>query len=235
MNGEFEYYYNNVPEKGLCRNNLIYTSLLSKDQKTFCQWYYNDEKYHGGHNEVVDPDLMEEKWNREVKFLTLMRDHFPQHVPNFSIDYKNKKIYHDVDGVDFWEKSKCDQRNFSNVLPNWQEQLLEIMQAHAELGIFKYSLHPSSYFVVDNKLKSINYFFCYTDQDSLISLTDVMSHISINRRKDLLPKMAKLGINVTEPTPFLDIQMLAFESFKTDFPSDLMDQACIIYKNIMKI
>jgi hypothetical protein len=61
MNAQFEYYYNNVPGKGLCRNNLIYTSLISTDCKTFCQWYFNDENYHGGHNEVVDPALMEEK------------------------------------------------------------------------------------------------------------------------------------------------------------------------------
>ena len=30
-----EYYWNNVPGAGLCRNNLIYTSLISKDEKHF--------------------------------------------------------------------------------------------------------------------------------------------------------------------------------------------------------
>lgn len=235
MNSEFEYYYNNVPGKGLCRNNLIYTSLISQDRKTFCQWYYNDENYHGGHNEVVDPSLMEEKWHREVKFLSIMARHYPEHVPTiYSIDHINKKIYFDIDGVDFWEQAECSKSNYDAVLPNWKEQMLEIIQAHANLGIYKYSMHPSSYFVVDGKLKSINYFFCYTDNDPLISLTSVMSHISINRRKDLLPKMSALGIDVDQPTPFLDIQILAFESFKTDFPSDVMDAACSIYKNTIK-
>jgi hypothetical protein len=230
------YYYNNVPGKGLCRNNLIYTSLISTDFKTFCQWYYNDEQYHGGHNEVVDSSLMEEKWQREVKFLSIMSDTYPEHVPTIdSIDYTAKKIYLDIDGVDFWEAAKCDQNNFNSVLPDWKEQMLEIIQAHAKLGIYKYSLHPSSYFVVKGKLKSINYFFCYDNTDKEISLTDVMSHISINRRKDLLPKMAKLGIDINKPTSFFDIQKLAFESFKTDFPAEVMDRACSIYKNTMKI
>jgi len=40
MNTDFEYYYNFVPGKGMCRNNLIYTSLISPDGLTFCQWYY---------------------------------------------------------------------------------------------------------------------------------------------------------------------------------------------------
>ncbi len=178
MNTQFEYYYNNVPGKGLCRNNLIYTSLISKDRKTFCQWYYNDENYHSGHNEVVDPRLMEEKWHREIKFLTIMARHYPQHVPTIdTVDHINKKIYFDIDGTDFWEQAQCSQNNYDKVLPNWQEQMLEIIQAHASLGIYKYSMHPSSYFVVDGKLKSINYFFAYDKNDKTISLTDVMSHI----------------------------------------------------------
>lgn len=232
----FNYYYNNVPGKGLCRNNLIYTSLISKDRKTFCQWYYNDENYHGGHNEVVDPRLMEEKWHREIKFLTIMARHYPQHVPTIdTVDHINKKIYFDIDGADFWEQAQCSQNNYDKVLPNWREQMLEIIQAHASLGIYKYSMHPSSYFVVDGKLKSINYFFAYDSNDEKISLTDVMSHISINRRNDLLPKMSRLGIDVDTPTSFFDIQMLSFESFKTDFPADAMDEACSIYKHTMKI
>jgi hypothetical protein len=231
----FDYYYNNVPGKGLCRNNLIYTSLISKDRKTFCQWYYNDENYHGGHNEVVDPRLMEEKWHREIKFLSIMARHYPQHVPTIdTVDHINKKIYFDIDGADFWELSGCNKDNFDSALPNWREQMLDIIQAHASLGIYKYSMHPSSYFVVDGKLKSINYFFAYDKNDKTISLTDVMSHISINRRNDLLPKTTNLGIEINKPTPFFDIQMLAFESFKTDFPADVMDQACSIYKNTMK-
>jgi len=230
----FEYYYNNVPGKGLCRNNLIYTSLISKDRKTFCQWYYNDSGYHGGHNEVVDPILMESKWHREIKFLCTMAKHYPQHVPVIdTIDHINKKIYFDIDGVDFWEAAGCTN-NYNAVLPDWREQMLEIIQAHASLGIYKYSMHPSSYFVVDGKLKSINYFFCYTDDDEKISLTDVMSHISISRRQDLFPKMKAMGIDVDAPTDFLKIQQLAFESFKTDFPNDVMDAACTVYKNTIK-
>ena len=57
---KYDYYYNRVPGQGNQRNNLIYTSLMSEDQKTFVQWYYNDTEYHQGQNEVVDPSRMEE-------------------------------------------------------------------------------------------------------------------------------------------------------------------------------
>ena len=226
----FEYYYNNVPGKGLCRNNLIYTSLISKDRKTFCQWYHNDTDYHKGQNQVVDPGLMNEKWLREVNFITQMRNKFPDLVPNITnIDFVNKKIYLDIDGDDFWQQADPIKQDYDSVLPNWREQMLAIFKAHKALGIYKYSLHPSSYFIVDDQLKSINYFFCYRDQDPAISLRDVMSHISQDRQADLFPKMAAMGIDVDEPTPFKDIQLLAFESFKTNFPADFMDECKKLY------
>lgn len=230
MQTEFEYYYNNVPDKGQCRNNLIYTSLISKDRKTFCQWYYNDEGYHGGHNQVVDPVLMNEKFDREAHFLQLMKEHFPNLVPEFDIDFINKKVYLFIDGPDMWELAGCVGTDYSHVLPDWDTQMLKIFAAHKSLGLTKYSLHPSSYFIVDGKLKSMNYFFTYDRDDSPISLRSVMSHISEDRQKDLFPKMAAAGIDVDQPTLHQDIQILAFDSFKTNFRSDVMEKAKEIYE-----
>ena len=62
---KMKYYYNNVPGKGLCRNNLIYTSPINEDKTEFCMWFNNDTDYHKGQNEVVDPELMDIKFRRE--------------------------------------------------------------------------------------------------------------------------------------------------------------------------
>jgi len=229
MDAQYEYYYNNVPDKGLCRNNLIYTSLISKDKKVFCQWYYNDEGYHGGHNQVVDPILMDEKFERELKFLNIMAKEYPQHVPEFAIDYNERKVYLIIDGPDMWELAGCTGNDYSHVLPDWEEQMIEILQAHKDIGLYKYSLHPSSYFIVDGKLKSMNYFFTYNDEDSNISLRSVMSHISEDRQADLFPKMEAAGIDVDSYVPHKDIQLLAFDSFKTNFREDVMERAKEIY------
>jgi hypothetical protein len=230
MNTEFDYYYNNVPAKGLCRNNLIYTSLINKSKTLFCQHYVNDTEYHKGQNQVVDPSLMEEKWMREVNHITQMRNNFPDMIPKITqIDMYSKKLYMEVQGVDFWQQTLDNNCTYDDTLPNWREQMLDIFRAHKSLGIYKYSLHPSSYFVVDGKLKSINYFFCYRDIDPMISLRSVMSHISEDRQADLFPKMSAMGLDVDMPTPHKQIQMLAFESFKTNFPDDVMEEAKAIY------
>lgn len=230
MQTKFEYYYNDVPGKGLCRNNLIYTSLISEDRKTFCQWYHNDTEYHRGQNQVVDPNLMEEKWQRETEFLIEMAWKYPNFVPQIlEIDHREKKLYLRIDGVDFWQQAGPLEQNYDRVLPDWRDQMLGILTAHKSLGIYKYSLHPSSYFVVNGQLKSINYFFCYKDTDPKISLRSVLSHISEDRQRDLFPKMSAMGIDIDQPTAFNDIQLLAFESFKTNFPDDVMEAAKKIY------
>lgn len=230
MKYNFEYYYNRVPGKGLCRNNLIYTSLISQDRKTFCQWYHNDTEYHKDQNQVVDPSLMEAKWQREIEFITQMSQAYPDLVPKIlDIDSVDRKLYLEIDGPDMWELAGCQGTDYSKVVTDWDSQMLDIMRAHKSLGIYKYSLHPSSYFVVDGQLKSINYFFCYTDKDVEISLRSVLSHISEDRQQDLFPKMVSAGIDIDKPTKFIDIQYLAFDSFKTNFLDEVMNKAKQIY------
>ena len=229
---QFEYYYNHVPNIGKCRNNLIYTSLISSDKKTFVQWYHNDTEYHNGQNQVVDPEKMEEKWEREVKFIKIMQGSFPMHVPLIlDIDYNERKIYLQIDGPDFWEQSNCTTENYSNTLPSWQEQMLEIIKAHKFLGIYKYSMHPSSYFVVNGKLKSINYFFTYDQNEPEVTLQEHRSHISTERQYKMEGIMKSFCMNWDDKLPFHKLQILCFESFRSNYPSDFIDKALEIYKN----
>ncbi len=226
---QYEYYYNNVPGHGLCRNNLIYTSLISTDKKIFVQWYHNDTEYHQGQNQIVDPSQMEEKWLREVNYLTQMRNAFPELIPKITkIDLEAKKIYLEVDGPDFWEMAGCDVENYSKVLPDWQDQMLEIIKAHKSLGLHKYSMHPSSYFVVNGKLKSINYFFTYRSSEPNISIADVESHIYSSRQHEMRKHLDSLGIDWNTPQPWSVFDTLCWESFRSNYPADFIEKAkCI--------
>jgi hypothetical protein len=224
---QFEYYYNNVPGVGYkTRNNLIYTSLISADKKVFCQWYHNDSEYHKGQNQVIDPKLMDQKFNREVKYLTLMSNKFPNMVPKIlDIDISQKKIFLEIEGDDFWQQSLDRKCSFDLVASDWQEQMIEIFRAYRELGWYKYSLHPSSYFVVGGILKSINYFFTYSEGEGPITVRDHLSHISEQRRKEMKPKTDVMGIGWDEPQNLLTMQILTFESFRNNYPSDFIEKA----------
>lgn len=225
----FKYYYNNVPGNGACRNNLIYTSLMSEDEKLFCQWYYNDTDYHKGQNEVVDPVLMSYKWDREVKYLLLMEKHYPHLIPVIKdIDVDNRKIYLEVDGPDFWEQAGCLTENFDSVLPDWQDQMANIIQAHHSLGLYKFSMHPSSYFIVNNQLKSINYFFTYHKNEGPITIEDHLSHIHSTRQEKMVEYTTKMGISWVDPYPLDILEQLCWESFRSNYPENFIERVkCI--------
>ena len=222
---EYEYYWNNVPGIGLCRNNLIYTSLADKDLTTFVQWYYNDGEYHKGQNQVVDPALMDEKFKREVKYLSLMTKEFPNLVPEFELDVENKKIFLSIDGKDFWNRAGCLTENYNNVLPDWQDQMLEIIKAHKSLGVHKYSMHPSSYFVVNGKLKSMNYFFTYHEDEPCVSIAEVESHIYSTRQTEMRKHLESLGIEWNTPQPWDVMDKLCWNSFRTNYPTEFIEKA----------
>jgi hypothetical protein len=223
---KYNYYYNNVPGHGLCRNNLIYTSLISKDKKTFVQWYFNDGEYHKGQNQVVDPALMAEKFHRELHYLSNMAWHNPDMVPKIKeVNIPEHKIYLEIDGPDFWEQAGCDYNNFDNVLPNWREQMLDIIKAHSARGWHKYSMHPSSYFIVDGKLKSINYFFTYHKDEPNISIASVESHIYSTRQDEMRKNLDALGIKWDEKQPWSIFDKLCWESFRTNYPEDFIERA----------
>lgn len=225
----YEYYYNNVPGEGQSRNNLIYTSLMSTDKKVFVQWYHNDTEYHQGKNEVVDPELMDEKWRREVHYLTLMAARHPDLVPKIiDIDYTQRKIFLEVDGLDFWNRANCTTENYDSVLPNWQEQMLNIIQAHHKEDMYKFSMHPSSYFVVDGQLKSINYFFCYGKNEGAISIADHLSHIHSNRQEKMREHTERMGIDWFTPQPLDLLENLCWDTFRSNYPTEFIEKAkCI--------
>ena len=222
---DYEYYYNNVPGEGISRNNLIYTSLISADKKTFVQWYHNDTDYHKGKNQIVDPEKMDEKWRREIHYLHNMAYHFPNLVPEIlEVNVPERKIYLKIDGSDFWNKAGCNQANDNSVLPNWQEQMVEIIKAHMSHGWHKYSMHPSSYFLVDGQLKSINYFFTYHKDEPKISISEVESHIHSNRQEEMRKHLATLGIEWNIPQPWSVMDQLCWNSFSDNYPIDFIER-----------
>ena len=227
---KYNYYYNQMPGQEPWRNNLIYTSLISEDKKVFVKWYHNDTEYHKGQNQVVDPKLMDAKWDRELHFLSNMSYHNPDMVPKIlDVNVSERKIYLEIEGVDFWQRSLDADCNFDTVLVDWQEQMIAIIQAHKSLGLHKYSMHPSSYFVVDGKLKSINYFFTYKDTEPNISIKDVESHIYSTRQDEMRKHLSTLAIEWDKPQSWKVLDQLCWNSFSKNYPQEFIERVkCIL-------
>jgi hypothetical protein len=106
--------------------------------------------------------------------------------------------------------------------------MIEIIKAHKNLGIHKYSMHPSSYFVVDGKLKSINYFFTYRATEPNISIAEVESHIYTTRQDEMRKHLERLGIEWDTPQPWKVMDELCWASFSNNYPKEFIERVrCI--------
>ena len=220
------YYYNNVPGKGLVRNNLIYTSLINKEKTVFCKWYYNDTDYHKDKNKVVDPEIMDSKWERELKYLTFMSNHYPEYIPEIlEIDLQQRKIFLKIDGVDFWQQHYDNNCTFDQLLPDWQDQLVNLFKIYKENNFYKYSIHPSSYFIVNGKLKSINYFFCHSIDEKFLTINQIKSHISEERFDSAQLLLQKYSvIDFDQHIPLNVFNNIILDSFESNYPAGFIDK-----------
>ena len=100
--------------------------------------------------------------------------------------------------------------------------MLNIIQAHKARGWSKFSMHPSSYFVVDGVLKSINYFFTYSANEGPISIADHLSHIHTNRQAELIKYTESKGISWTDKQPLSLLEQLCWDSFSNMYPADFI-------------
>lgn len=220
-----DYYYNNVPGKGLVRNNLIYTSLINKEKTIFCKWYHNDSDYHKGKNKVVDPTVMDSKWERELKYLTFMAKNYPEYVPEIlDIDLSQRKIFLKIQGNDLWQQHYDYNCEFKDLIPDWQEQLIEMFKIYKNNNFYKFSVHPSSYFIIDGKLKSINYFFCHSEEEQYLTINQIKSHISEERFDSAQVLLQKYCItDYDQPIPLKVFNNVILDSFESNYPKGFID------------
>ena len=90
-------------------------------------------------------------------------------------------------------------------------------------------MHPSSYFVVDGKLKSINYFFTYKDTEPNISIKDVESHIYSIRQDEMRKHLSTLAIEWDKPQSWKVLDQLCWNSFSKNYPQEFIERVkCIL-------
>ena len=141
-------------------------------------------EYHKGHEQVVDPRLDGVQICKRKRFLSLDVDHKDPHQ-NYKNRSINQAIYFKIQGVDFGKKAHG--KKYEEVLAyDWEKQMLRILEKHKQLGIYKYSLHPSSYWVVDRELKML-IIFPYHNTENKITVKDhhLVSH-QLNVKNELM-------------------------------------------------
>jgi len=165
--------------------NMVYTPLENKENNILCMYFDHTNAY-----QTTDlaqwlperPDytkeLVDYVFYREVKYLTLFQD--KPWAPNIiEIDYNTKQIFIEWGGETL-NHIIYSGRNIVDVLPNWEEQMLGILQDIIDSGYYKVSLYPHCYFISNGVLKTFDFYATAGKEFPYMYLNDIKGLMGTN-------------------------------------------------------
>ncbi len=217
----WNYYYNWEVHQNV-RANLVYTALVSPDNKTFCMDFNRQIGYHcfPEENEVWTKELLTQRFESELKFHALAGKCLPT-LKIQDVDTDNRRIFLEWTGNDFLMQRMANE----NVLPNWQDQWLTLLTTMWDNNIAKISIHPNSWTVNEGQLVPLNWFFCYPLDGEKIKISSILMQISAQRKDKLAGALATLGFDLDTSYTIKEIQTVALNSFRANYSAELIDRA----------
>jgi hypothetical protein len=216
--------YWNVENTESFRANLVYSAYRSPDKKHFCQWFIRDTRYHSNleENALWTEDLLEDRFQKELKYHAIATTVMPT-LDMVDVDVARRKIIYAWPGDDFLMQSYY-RGSREAVLPDWQNQWVELNEKMWSANITKLSLHPNSWTVRDGELVPFNWFYCYDTDTGIDSFSDMNIQISAGRKEDLYPILEKFGIEWNTKYSVKQLQIVAFNSFRKNYPDELIER-----------
>ena len=83
--------------------------------------------------------------------------------------------------------------------------------------------------MVDGKLRTVNHFFCYSNDEPEVSIESVLDHISKDRQAKLFEYLNTNGIDPSKTFSFKFYGGVVLDNFKHDYPEDYIELAKKIY------
>lgn len=200
------------------RANLVYTPYISPDKKTLCMSFNRDKNYHTDleENKLWTEKLLNDRFSREIKFHSMAKAAGIPALNIIDVDLGSRQISFDWHGADF------HTQGFDS-LPNWQEQWLQRINEMWDAGIYKFSLHPNSWLAHEGTLIPFNWFFCFEKNESIV-IRDFLIQISSDRQEKMEDILKALNLDLDKSYNPCKLQILAFLSFKYNYPNELIEQ-----------
>jgi hypothetical protein len=224
MNLSYWNYLYNWDGKQWIRANLVYTPYVSLDKKTLCMSFNRDNQYHTVHEENTQwtDELLTERFLRELKFHDIANKNAIPTLEIIDLDEAQRHIYFKWHGDDFFMQG-VNLNGYNNVLSNWKDQWLQRINEMWQAGIYKISLHPNSWIAHDGMFIPFNWFFCFNKNEQN-TIRNLLIQISEERQEKLTSQLNILGFDLDTYYDPDKLQLLAFHSFKSNYPEELIDQ-----------
>lgn len=225
----WKYYYNLEGDEWV-RANLVYTPYISPDGKTFCMDFNRSLDYHKYSEENIlwNDALLTERFNREIEFHSRAATTIPT-LKIIDIDEIDRKIFIEWHGNDFLMQGKLFD-GYNNVLPQWKDQWLERINQMWDLDILKFSLHPNSWVAKEGTLIPFNWFFSFDLKEKPITIRSLLIQISLGRQEKLSKVLETFNMDLDTEYNIKDLQILCFNSFRENYPAELIDQIISMHR-----
>lgn len=206
------------------RGNLVYSAYISPDSKQYCQKFQRDIRYHpfAEENAQWTEELLEDRFRKELKYHAVASHSMPV-LEIVDVDEQSRSIVYNWPGDDFLMQG-IHTGSYETVLSDWKEQWIARIKEMRRANIVKLSLHPNSWTVRDGVLVPMNWFYCYDTDTGTDSFTNMNIQISTGRRENLYPILEKYGIDFDTEYLATRLQVIAFNSFRKNYPDDLIDR-----------
>jgi hypothetical protein len=152
----WNYYYKLNPNGSPWSSNMLYTPRINPEQTVMCAHYCNDPIYRPTEDSIIQEELIDWFFHRDVKFLNQL-SHLKTTPTLYEVDTTNRKIFMEWNKETFSQILFTPGRNLDIEVPNWKEQIKEFFVSTKANKFWKLSLYPNCFFVTkDGQLKAID-------------------------------------------------------------------------------
>lgn len=175
-------YVRKYKEGAAQETNLLYVPKMNEDgTRIHCDWHF-DLEYFGNRKPIEEPE-MNFFFERECRYLTAVQG--KSWAPElYSIDKENRTIDLEWNTESLNHIITDDSRDLNIELPDWKEQIFNILKELDEMGYYKMAIYPHCFFIDKNKkLKAIDYYSIVEKNDPLIPRSMLSGIIGDNSAK----------------------------------------------------
>lgn len=150
---DWQHYYSVDNQGTPWPTGALYEPLVNPDGNILCMRFDPNNSFR---NEPVSIELAEDCFRREVKYLKK----FSQYnwcAKLIDVDTSTKEVYIE------WNKDCCEKiiesgTNLNSIIPDWKQQLKQIISDIKHNHVYKITMYPCYHFVKDNCLKAFGFY-----------------------------------------------------------------------------
>lgn len=158
-NKNWKYFYKlDYSNKHECTTNLLYTPTINSDGNILCMTYDENNEYQKD-NIGITKELVDFFFEREIRYLEVFQkyDWAPKLL---EVDLKNRQVFIEFNNETINHIILANDRSLDDECPDWKDQIFNIIKDIDDAGYYKMALYPHCFFIIDGKIKTIDFYSC---------------------------------------------------------------------------